>query len=71
MTTNTYKSLQLAICNNPAVAAAHRYGQDDGFGNLIDTVGLCMDDGDRTCYLYAFIERDHLMVYNPLFYGIH
>ena len=69
--TMTYPHLSDTVQTNPAVAAAYSYKQDDGFGNLIDTVDLCMDDGDRTCYLYAFIERDHLMIYNPLFYGEH
>ena len=69
--TMTYPRLSDTIKTNPAVAAAHSYWQDDGFGNLIGTVDLCMDDGDRTCYLYAFIERDHLMIYNPIFYGSH
>ena len=69
--TMTYPHISDTVQTNPAVAAAYSYKQDDGFGNLIDTVDLCMDDGDRTCYLYAFIERDHLMIYNPLFYGIH
>ena len=71
MKTNTYPYLQITLRSNPAVAAAHSYWQDDGFGNLIDTVGLCMDDRDRTCYMYAFIEREHRMTYNPLFYGSH
>ena len=69
--TATYPRLLDTIRTNPAVFAAHNYWQDDGFGNLIDTVGMCIDEGNRTCYLYAFLERDHLMVYNPLFYGIH
>ena len=69
--TMTYPHLSDTVQTNPAVAAAYSYKQDDGFGNLIDTVGLCIDDGNRTCYLYAFIERDHLMIYNPLFYGEH
>ena len=71
MKTNIYPSLQFAICNNPAIAAAHGYWQDDGFGTLIDTITMGINDVNRTCYLYAFLERDHLMVYNPLFYGIH
>ena len=69
--TMTYPHLSDTVQTNPAVAAAYSYKQDDGFGNLIDTVGLCMDDGDRTCYLYAFLEREHLMTYNPIFYGEH
>lgn len=71
MKTNTYPSLMITLRSNPAVAAAHSYDQDDGFGNLIDTVGMCIDDGNRTCYLYAFVEREHLMIYNPIFYGSH
>jgi len=47
MKTNTYPSLE-TVQTNPAVAAAYSYKQDDGFGNLIDTVGLCIDDGNRT-----------------------
>ena len=69
--TMTYPRLLDTIRTNPAVFATHNYWQDDGFGNLIDTVGLCIDEGNRTCYLYAFLEREHLMIYNPLFYGIH
>ena len=69
--TMTYPHLSDTVQTNPAVAAAYSYKQDDGFGNLIDTVGLCMDDGDKTCYLYAFLEREHLMTYNPIFYGEH
>ena len=69
--TMTYPSLTEAIKTNPAVFAAHSYWQDDGFGNLIDTIGLCLDDGNRTCYLYAFLEREDLMIYNPSFYGSH
>ena len=71
MTTNTYPSLAITICANPAVAAAHNYKQDDGFGNLIDTIGLCREDVDRTCYLYAFLEREHLMTYDAIFYSSH
>ena len=71
MTANTYPSLAITMRSNPAVAAAYSYWPDDGFGNLISTVGLCIADGDRTCYLFAFIERDHLMIHNPLFYGSH
>jgi len=70
MTTNTYPSLQFAICNNPAVAAAHGYWQDDGFGTLIDTLPLRINDGNKICYLYAFLEREYV-VHNPLFYGSH
>ena len=71
MTANTYPSLQSAICSNPAVAAADNYWQDDGFGTLIDTFNMCMDDENRTCYLFAFIEQDDLMIHNPIFYGSH
>jgi len=67
----TYPHLSDTVQTNPAVAAAYSYKQDDGFGNLIDTVGLCMDDGDRTCYLYAFLEREDCIAYNPIFYGSH
>ena len=69
--TLTYPRLSDTIKTNPAVAAAHSYHQDDGFGNLLDTLGLCMENGNRTCYLYAFIERDYIMDYNPIFYGSH
>ena len=69
--TMTYPHLSDTVQTNPAVAAAYSYKQDDGFGNLIDTVGLCRYDGYRTCYMYAFIERDHLMAYNPIFYSSH
>ena len=69
--TMTYPHLSDTVQTNPAVAAAYSYKQDDGFGNLIDIVGLCMDDGNKTCYLYAFLEREHLMTYNPIFYGSH
>ena len=71
MTTNTYPYLQITLRSNPAVAAAHNYWQDDSFGNLIDTFGMCIDDGNKTCYMYAFIEREHRMTYNPIFYGSH
>ena len=69
--TMTYPHLSDTVQTNPAVAAAYSYKQDDGFGNLIDTVGLCMDDGNKTFYLYAFLEREHLMTYNPIFYSSH
>ena len=71
MTTNTYPSIAITIRTNPAVAAAYDYWQDDGFGTLIDTFGLCIADRDRTRYMYAFIEREHRMTYNTLFYGSH
>ena len=69
--TMTYPHLSDTVQTNPAVAAAYSYKQDDGFGNLIDIVGLCMDDGDKTCYLYAFLEREHLMTYDAIFYSSH
>ena len=69
--TITYRQIADTIKTNPAVAAAHSYKQDDGFGNLIDTVSMCRDDENRTCYMYAFIERDHFVIYNPIFYGEH
>ena len=71
MTTNTYPSLTITLRSNPAVAAAYSFKQDDGFGNLIDTVSMCYNDENRICYLYAFLEREHLMTYNPIFYGEH
>ena len=71
MTTNTYPSLTITLRSNPAVAAAYSYKQDDGFGNLIDTVSMCYNDGNKTCYLYAFLEREHLMTCNPIVYGEH
>ena len=71
MKTNTYPSLCETAQTNPAVAAAYSFKQDDGFGNLIDTVSMCYNDENRICYLYAFLEREHRMTYNPLFYGIH
>ena len=71
MTTNTYPSLTITLRSNPAVAAAYSYKQDDGFGNLIDTVSMCYNDENRTYYLYAFMEREHRMTYNPIFYGSH
>ena len=71
MTTNTYPSLIITLRSNPAVAAARNYWQDDSFGNLIYAFGMCIDDGDSTCYLYAFLEREYLMTYNPIFYGSH
>ena len=71
MKTNTYPSLTITLRSNPAVAAANDYWQDDSFGNLIDTFGMCIDDGNKICYLYAFLEREHLMTYNPIFYGEH
>ena len=71
MKTNTYPSLCETVQTNPAVAAAYSYKQDDGFGNLIDTVSMCYNDGNKTCYLYAFMEREHLMTYNPIFYSSH
>ena len=69
--TMTYPRLADTIKTNPAVAAAHNYWQDDSFGNLIDTFGMCIYDRNKTCYMYAFIEREHRMTYNPLFYGSH
>lgn len=71
MKTNTYPSLCETAQTNPAVAAAYSFKQDDGFGNLIDTVSMCYNDENRICYLYAFLEREHRMTYNPLFYGSH
>ena len=71
MKTNTYPHLADTIKTNPAVAAAHRYEQDDGFGNLIDTFNLCLKDDNRTCYLYAFLEHEDNMSYNHIFYGEH
>ena len=59
------------LYTNPFIATAYSYNQDDGFGNLIDTVSVCMDDGNSAYYLYAFLERDHLMIYNPIFYSSH
>ena len=69
--TMTYPRLADTLKTNPAVAAAYNYKQDDGFGNLIDTVSMCYNDENRTCYLYAFLEREHLMTCNPIFYGSH
>ena len=69
--TMTHPRLADTLKTNPAVAAAYNYKQDDGFGNLIYAFGMCIDDGDSTCYLYAFLEREHLMTCNPIFYGEH
>ena len=69
--TMTYPRLADTLKTNPAVAAAYSYKQDDGFGNLIDTVSMCYNDENRTYYLYAFLEREHLMTYNPIFYSSH
>ena len=69
--TMTYPHLSDTMQTNPAVAAAYSYKQDDGFGNLIDTISMCYHDENRTCYLYAFLEREHLMTYSPIFYGEH
>ena len=71
MTANTCHSLPRTILANPAAAAALSCWQDDGFGTLIDTFDLCMNDENRTCYLYAFIERADDLTHNPLFYGSH
>lgn len=71
MTTNTYPYLLRTILANPAVVAALSYWQDDGFGTLIDTFDLYMNDENITCYLYAFIERADDLIHNPLFYGSH
>ena len=71
MKTNTYPYLTITLRSNPAVAAAYNYWQDDSFGNLIDTFGMCLADENKACYMWAFIEREHRMTYNPLFYGEH
>ena len=71
MKTNTYPYLTITLRSNPAVAAAHSYWQDDSFGNLIYTFGMCIDDGNKTCYMYAFLEREDRIAYNPIFYSSH
>ena len=69
--TMTYPHLSDTVQTNPAVAAAYSFKQNDGFGNLIDTVSMCYNDENRICYLYAFLEREHLMTYKAIFYGEH
>ena len=68
MKTNTYPSLPEAIELNPAIASVHSYYQDDGFGNLVDTVGFCLKDRSVTYYVYAFLERD---TDTTIYYGSH
>ena len=71
MKTITYPHISDTIKTNPAVAAIYSYNQDDGFGNLIDTIDLCLTDKNKNIYIHAFLEREHLMIYNSLFYGSH
>ena len=59
------------IRNNPFIAAAHSYNQDDGFGNQVDTLRLSFDDPHRTCYIYAWLEREEYLIYSPTYYGEH
>ena len=59
------------IRNNPFIATAHSFNQDDGFGNQIDTMRLCIDDPYRTCYVYAWLERKEYLAYSPIYYGEH
>ena len=66
-----YPNIWAAIKANPAVCAAYNDYQDDGFGELIDTIGWRISDRTRACYLFAFIERENLVYQNPLFYGTH
>ena len=69
--TITYPRLSDTIKTNPAFAAVYSYNQDDGFGNLIDTIDLCLMDKNKSSYIHAFLEREDLVIYNSTFYGSH
>ena len=64
-------SMTICLRNNPFIAAAHSYNQDDGFGNQVDTMRLSFDDPHRTCYIYAWLEREEYLIYSPIYYGEH
>ena len=68
---NTRESMYAYHRNNPFIAAAHSFNQDDGFGNQIDTMRLCIDDPYKTCYIYAWLEREEYLAYSPIYYGEH
>ena len=69
--TITYPRLSDTIKTNPAFAAVYSYNQDDGFGNQIDTRRMCFDDPHKTCYIYAWLEREEYLIYSPIYYGEH
>ena len=68
---NCRPSIPDRLINNPFIAAAHSFCQDDGFGNQVDTMRLSFDDPHRTCYIYAWLEREEYLSYSPIYYGEH
>ena len=66
-----YANLASNFASNPFIETALDYWQDDGFGNQIDTLSLCYNDPDRTCYIYAWLEREEYLIYSPIYYGEH
>lgn len=64
------KARNAAIQLNPIFVAANSYWQDNGFGELIDTLDLCLADGNRTVYILQFLELIYLTD-KPSLYSAH
>ena len=54
----------------PQVKNIWCYCQDDGFGELVDTLDLCLADGNRTVYMLQFLELIYLTD-KPSLYSAH
>lgn len=59
-----------AIQLNPVYVATNSYWQDNGFGELVDTLDLCLADGNRTVYMLQFLELIYLTD-KPSLYSAH
>lgn len=59
-----------AIQLNPVYVATNSYWQDNGFGELIDTLDLCLADTNRTVYILQFLELIYLTD-KPSLYSAH
>ncbi len=70
MTNEHIKARNAAIQLNPVYVATNSYWQDNGFGELIDTLDLCLADTNMAVYILQFLELIYLTD-KPSLYSAH
>lgn len=56
----------------PQILHIWSYDQDDGFGNIINTLDMCIDDLSYTVYIINFLGYDSIYgEFSPCQYGEH
>ena len=64
--------IEASHCDFPQILHIWSYDQDDGFGNIINTLDMCIDDPTHTVYITNFLGYDSICAeFSPCQYGEH